>query len=190
MKKILIGLAVLVLALAGGSTFTFVNFQNSPQYTIYQLAIAAKENNAELAYQYYDFEKITDNVVNKVSESIIKSAGNNQYVVSYINSMLKNMKQKRVEQMKEGIKAGFELNDKSEFAANKLKDKSKPEIFVAVMTNNIPEVKTSYKKLSAGKYELISCPVDTKKECSLPIIFEKEGGKWVITDFDVKLPKR
>ena len=57
-KKIIVSITLIsLLVIVAIPIGLFLNFKNSPKYTIYQLFVASQNGDSELAMQYFDVEK-------------------------------------------------------------------------------------------------------------------------------------
>lgn len=182
MKKKVIIITITTIALIAVLCLLVIclSFNNSPRYTMYRLIVAEKENNPELACEYFDFDKIADNHIGRVTEAMMEQLEDNPFATMGL-SLIQNMKPGLVAKMKKELTAGN--------ASDELKAKSKFEIYYICLTGNFDKVEDKYKKISKNKFEMTTCPKNNKENCTPARILEKTNNKWVVTDIKVDIPK-
>ncbi len=177
-KKILIILFLLILfILIAIPTFLYLDFKNSPKYTLYQLYVATQNNNAELGMKYFNVEKIVDNFI---AVNVAKDFEEDNPYAAFGAAIAQAIKPAMVEKIRKDLETSFNSPQENTVKENQFK-------LMWIAFRNIPisdDIKSqTYKQIEKNKYTLTQCFKSSDK-CNSET-FEKIDGKWIITAMDL-----
>lgn len=174
-NKITIVLSVILLLFIIAIIVIWYNFYTSPRYSAYQLSIAAKNQDSQLALKYHNIDRIVENQIARANKDIQEE--NNEFLALAKINLLSQLKDTLPIQIKQ------ELIEEYESKSDKLINTPNYKIlYYAYMNKPISAKKLTVEKHTKNKVKQSFCNAEGKN-CYIRT-FEKNGNIWKVSDIE------
>lgn len=175
-KKLIIGLSIILIILGIAITIAWFRFYTSPRYTAYQLTIAAKNQDGQLALKYHDINRMVENQIARVNKDIQEDG--NEFLVMVKINLLSQLKETLPIKYKQDIIEQYET--KSEKISNMPNYKI---LYYAYMNKPVTAKKLIVEKIAKNRVKQSFCN-ENGQNCYIRT-FEKEGNIWKVSDIEI-----
>ncbi|MCR5260621.1 MAG: hypothetical protein K6C94_02165 [Candidatus Gastranaerophilales bacterium] len=174
-NKLIIGLSVILIIFVVVIAIMWFNFYTSPRYTAYQLTIAAKNQDSQLALKYHDIDRIVENRIARANKDIQEEE--NAFIAMTELSLLSQLKETLPIQIKQNIIDEYET--KSE---ELIKMPDYKILYYAYKNKPVSAKKLIVEKIAKNRVKQSFCN-EQGKNCYIRT-FEKEGNIWKVSDIE------
>lgn len=167
-KKLIISLSIVLFSVIVIFSSLFIVFKQSVKYAAYQLFLAKKYQDSQLALQYFDLEKMTDAEIVQKTDELINSG--NPFATIGIN-MLNNMRDTLISKNRQSVIEVYEEENPELKKINDIK------ILYCIITEKpILNTRIVFKKVSKNK--VIQNYIHKDGSSSPGWIWIKENKRW------------